>query len=553
MGKMLLRTRKIGLVFRVTCICVVSFTYLFVALVANNAKGGFSNEPVLGNTYRSSRHLLALSKDVLPRNKTATVPPDFKVQNSSSGASQNVTSLDNSTSQANEQNCTPPAIEEFPSDGLTREQRKHGWVLIHLFIACYLFIFLAVVCDDYFVPCIKKLCDVLHLKEDVAGATFMAIASSSAEIFINSIGTFITQGDLGVGTIVGSAVFNILAVPACCGFFANMVLDLEWYPLTRDSVVYGMSVILLIVFLQDGKIFYYEALCLVLLYTIYVLVMVFNDSLRSCFHKIVTKFRRRRFYKEIISENQPLLVQSNGKVNNNYSSGVHDILASDLTLKDIEELEESTNIWEWPTEDTKKAKCWWTFTWPISFILYMTTPTMKNHPKMFAVTFIMCIFWIGSVSYVVAWLITIIGDTLEIPDSVMGLTFLAAGTSVPEAVSSVLVTNQGHGAMGISSSIGSNTFDILLCLGLPWFIKSAFYPKVAGEYWITINSQGINYSCACLLTTLILVYSSFCFNRFKLDWKIGLSCLMMYVGFLVFATLVELNVFFPVNLPTCGR
>lgn len=97
----------------------------------------------------------------------------------------------------------------------------------------------------------------------------------------------------------------------------------------------------------------------------------------------------------------------------------------------------------------------------------------------------------------------------------MGLTFLAAGTSVPEAVSSVLVTNQGHGSMGISSSIGSNTFDILLCLGVPWFIKSAFYPTIPGQNWITINSQGINYSASCLLTTLVLLYVSICFNRFK--------------------------------------
>lgn len=35
------------------------------------------------------------------------------------------------------------------------------------------------------------------------------------------------------------------------------------------------------------------------------------------------------------------------------------------------------------------------------------------------------------------------GDTLNIPDSVMGITFLAAGTSVPEAVSSVIVAKQG--------------------------------------------------------------------------------------------------------------
>lgn len=35
--------------------------------------------------------------------------------------------------------------------------------------------------------------------------------------------------------------------------------------------------------------------------------------------------------------------------------------------------------------------------------------------------------------------------------------------------------------MGISNSIGSNTFDILLCLGLPWFIKATFMPTIAGK------------------------------------------------------------------------
>lgn len=39
--------------------------------------------------------------------------------------------------------------------------------------------------------------------------------------------------------------------------------------------------------------------------------------------------------------------------------------------------------------------------------------------------------------------LSIAGDTLNVPDSITGLTILAAGTSLPEAVSSVLVTNQG--------------------------------------------------------------------------------------------------------------
>lgn len=65
------------------------------------------------------------------------------------------------------------------------------------------------------------------MSEDVAGATFMAVASSSSELFVNSVGTFVTQGDIGVGTILGSAVFNILAVPACCGLVSNMVRTLR--------------------------------------------------------------------------------------------------------------------------------------------------------------------------------------------------------------------------------------------------------------------------------------------------------------------------------------
>lgn len=56
-------------------------------------------------------------------------------------------------------NCTPPAIKEFPPDGFTREQRQAGFIIIHFVIAIYLFLLLAIVCDDYFVPSIKKICE----------------------------------------------------------------------------------------------------------------------------------------------------------------------------------------------------------------------------------------------------------------------------------------------------------------------------------------------------------------------------------------------------------
>ncbi|XP_023310200.1 sodium/potassium/calcium exchanger 3-like [Anoplophora glabripennis] len=511
---MLLRTRqkRVALALRVVCISLVTVTYVIIA-VASRGRVASTSRNDLVSPLASSRHLLGAVRR------------------------QNVTP-----------NCTPAAINEFPPDGFTRQQRQHGFVVLHALLACYLFTLLAIVCDDYFVPAIKKFCDNLHMKEDIAGATFMATASSSPELFINCVGTFVTEGDLGVGTVVGSAVFNILAVPACCGLFSNMVLEVEWWPISRDSTMYGISVVLLIVVLQDGRIYLYEALMLVLAYSLYILLMCYNSKLSSVAHRLLAKFRRRNYYVEVMSETHPLLFQRNGKY-----SGVHEILETELTLKDCEDLEESTKIWEWPSGWSRKGQIWWVITWPISFLLQITTPDCRKYPRLFVITFVMCIFWIGTTSYMVAWLITVIGDTLNIPDSVMGLTFLAAGTSVPEAVSSVIVARLGHGTMGLSSSIGSNTFDILLCLGVPWLIKAAFYPKQEGNHWIQINSSGINCSAFALLTTLLLLYVSIAFNKFKLDWKVGLACLLMYIAFLIFASLIELNIFFPVNLPTCDR
>jgi Ca2+/Na+ antiporter len=46
--------------------------------------------------------------------------------------------------------------------------------------------------------------------------------------------------------------------------------------------------------------------------------------------------------------------------------------------------------------------------------------------------------------------------------------FFVAGVSVPDALSSIAVIKEGYGDMAVSNAVGSNVFDILVCLGLPW-------------------------------------------------------------------------------------
>lgn len=143
-----------------------------------------------------------------------------------------------------------------------------------------------------------------------------------------------------------------------------------------------------------------------------------------------------------------------------------------------------------------------------------------------------------------------LGETFEIPDSVSGLTFLAAGTSFPEVLSSIIVSRQGMGSMGFSNSIGSNTFDILVCLGLPWLIQSVILTG-HDDNFIAIHSSGLGYSAILLVTSMIVLYLIIAMNGYLLDTKIGVSCVIMYLVFITLACLLEMNVFFPVNLPPC--
>lgn len=165
-------------------------------------------------------------------------------------------------------------------DAFTEEQLKHGAVILHVIGMIYMFIALAIVCDEFFVPSLGVIIQNFGISEDVAGATFMAAGGSAPEFFTSLIGVFLAKSNVGVGTIVGSAVFNILFVIGMCALVSKDVLALTWWPLFRDVTFYSIDLLLLIIFfVTDQKIYWYEALVLFFLYICYVVFMKFNHKI----------------------------------------------------------------------------------------------------------------------------------------------------------------------------------------------------------------------------------------------------------------------------------
>jgi len=308
----------------------------------------------------------------------------------------------------------------------------------------------------------------------------------------------------------------------------------------------------------DNKVDWKEGLILVSLYPLYLLLMVCNKFIEKAVYRCIGDWKslEKRFGSSnnkhdkhvLYSENHPLM---NSDVEDGNEESMKETICEIQPSETDDESEEfdldpPENFWAIP--DGYFSRMFWLLTLPINFLLTLTIPDVRrNRFRIFAcITFINSIIWIGVFSYVLLWMVTTIGETLGIPDTVMGLSFIAFGSSVPDALSSILVARKGYGNMAVSHSLGSNVFDILLCLGLPWVFNTLIYDP---DSIIEVKSSGMFLSCIILLFVMIIIFALFIYNKFVLGKHLGYIMIFLYGLFLIITVSIELVSFFHPELP----
>jgi Ca2+/Na+ antiporter len=103
----------------------------------------------------------------------------------------------------------------------------------------------------------------------------------------------------------------------------------------------------------------------------------------------------------------------------------------------------------------------------------------------------------------------------------MGITLLAIGMSVPEMVSSIAVARQGQGTMALCTALSSSTFDVLICLGVPWFIKAMWFHKVNSSASINVHSRRLDDSAIAVMLSTIGFMLFMCAKSFALTKRSG--------------------------------
>ncbi|XP_038050397.1 sodium/potassium/calcium exchanger 2-like [Patiria miniata] len=515
------------------------------------------------------------------------------------------------------------------------------FVVVYVIFILIFFISLAIICDDFFVPSLEVISERLELSEDVAGATFMAAGSSAPELFTSLAGVTV-ESDVGVGTIVGSALFNILIIIALSAALAGQVLQLDWRPLLRDSICYGVSIICFIIFSWDGIFEIYEAIVLLALYVVYIAIMKFNSSImdlnckrcrkgkveplesensqaelgevdkvaptdqaftpaaathqkqtphtdrklsiistasggvlprsssshKHIFHhvkhgELAANFASKRHSITVIHHEHPVLPAVPAKADDDKPAKQEmieedEIIDEELTLRPIPCLPAISMYY--PDREVMQSRCgclryalkWLMFviSFPFMCAFTWTIPNCSNpkYKRFYVLSFTLSIVWIAVLSFAMVTLVIKVGCILNIDHYAMGIVFVAIGTSVPDALSSVLVARDGFGDMAVSNAIGSNVFDINLGLGLPFLISILIYKRplslltdyefgllASGELLMTPHAKfGF-----ILLGILLLTLFVFTLVRFKLNKVVGVTFVCIYVLFLIYAFLQE--------------
>mmetsp|Transcript_50532 Transcript_50532/g.96518 ORF Transcript_50532/g.96518 Transcript_50532/m.96518 type:complete len:670 (-) Transcript_50532:944-2953(-) len=577
---------------------------------------------------------------------------------------------------------TLPGDRMYPPELLNEDQRLGGGLILYAIGVLYMFVFLAIVCDEFFVPALEVMVDKYDISDDVAGATLMAAGGSAPELFTSLIGVFIADSPVGFGTIIGSAVFNVLFVIGMCALFSLELLELTWWPLARDCSFYTLDLVVLYVFFLDKRIEWWESLVMLLLYAAYVGFMKINvdaekfvkgalglpmpqeeeeekeaaqeeapssvpttpepnEMVQSIIHRkeqgsadiernsvsdvraaasprssasinihnaqehhlfqakkhmaVTTAqllFRRTtgegsrgkgrdRFQHAVmlerqvhnrLSETSKHLQQSKQEADQARPEPLHPSLCGKrqaFTAPEEEEARPSLTKAAFGDDQSKKAaeegasvqiegkaeeeeesgpldlsfpegplmsQINFVLCAPILFSLAYSMPDVRDPSRqhLWYCGFFGSIAWIAFSSYWMVWWATVIGKDLSIPDEVMGYTFLAAGTSVPDLMSSVIVAKQGLGDMAVSSSIGSNIFDITFGLPMPWFIWSLTRSLKAYK----VESDSLEFSLILLIFMLVFVVGCIAACGWKMSKGLGG---MMFVLYGLFLTLVLLK------------
>ncbi len=354
-------------------------------------------------------------------------------------------------------------------------------ILFSLFIIISLMIhIIGTIADGAFMEWTEYFKKKWGLSNFVAGETIQALGTSAPEIAISIIGLYILQENpaLGMATIIGSAVFQITIVIGVPILYAKKSAKIEPKGLLRTASVYGGSVVLLWFFVQNGEtpnLLWWELLILALYHIAYVIFLIVN--------------RPKGKSEDDTPENHD-----------------DEIEGKTLFVRVIDRM--------------------------LSFI-----PTPKSKygiMKGIPVGFLITLIAIGASSYVFVDASVTFAEMIGISSTLIALTVLAGGSSMPELFSNIPLAKKGNIDQAIGNAFGSNTLDICISFALMSIPYTLMVGGISGP-----DLEKMMTPILFLFGYLFIVLLTFALTKFKTKQWQGWFLIALFIAFVVINYFME--------------
>lgn len=329
---------------------------------------------------------------------------------------------------------------------------------------------------DPFADAAQWIGERFRLPGSVRGATLDAVASSMPELFsgiffvivaLSAAGSEpddqaarIAAGAEGYGstiaTCAGSAVYNMILIPAFCALVISFTrtsrptIDVEDEVISRDGMWSICCQFLLVIFLFGESMQWWMGIVFILLYAVYI-SQLYRDAqkYRARMHRIKNHVQRQGVQRVEVED-----VLSNMNV-------AGERVSEELVHKALAEvLEEHTETADDDDVPPQTAD-----------VLFGYFRIPLNHATAWVVIGCSTLVAAGACYFLVKTTLAT-ADHLEVPAFFVAVILAAAASSVPDTFLAIGAARRGDDSGAVSNAFGSNIFDICICISIPLLVNS---------------------------------------------------------------------------------
>ncbi|MCQ1535930.1 calcium/sodium antiporter [Methanosarcina sp. KYL-1] len=321
--------------------------------------------------------------------------------------------------------------------------------------------------SDYFVKSASTIAKKLGVSEFVIGLTLVAVGTSIPELASSIAASLQQASGIVIGNVVGSNIANIALIVGLAAFLSPVRTEPEM--LRRDGYIMLFAALLFFAFALNEALSRLEAAVFVLLYLAYVFFL-FEDK---------PKHKGSLYFKEF--------------------------LTYFIKFEYVNSMRKKINTASWDRNSTLTEE---------------QALARKDLGKDILTLAAGGAAVILGAKYFVAQSI-FFAQMLNIPDTIIGTTLVAVGTSLPELMVTVSAARKGYGSIALGNVIGSNITNIFLILG----ISGLLFPINVAEISLFLTTPFMIF-----ISVVMLVFISTGWEIKK--WE-GVALMLFYAAFLV--------------------